>query len=285
MICPWCAETFDGAPDGALFGVVRCPRCGQGVTSPWPTDAQLDTAYAGFYRPDSGRFSGPGDRLLRRTRARLARRIDRLAPPGPVLDVGSGDGTLVTALRERGREARGLERGDPEPGELDGPYAAVVLWHSLEHLREPARTLRDATGLLAPRGVLAVAVPNYASLQARAFGERWFALDLPRHLVHLEARAIVARLRELGLTVRRVSHLRGGQVAFGWLHGLVGALAGGDLYDAIRRPEARSAALSAPRRATLIGAGALLAPAALVLAGAEVAARRGGTVYVEAVRG
>ena len=100
--------------------------------------------------------------------------------------------------------------------------------------------------MLAPGGVLVVAVPNAGSLQARLLGERWLALDLPRHLVHLPAEALLERLRSLGLTVERVSFWRGGQVVFGWLHGLVGALPGRpDLYDAIRRPEARSRPISA----------------------------------------
>ena len=39
-----------------------------------------------------------------------ARRIDKAAPPGRILDVGAGDGTLVAALRATGRDAIGLER-------------------------------------------------------------------------------------------------------------------------------------------------------------------------------
>lgn len=66
------------------------------------------------------------------------------------------------------------------------------------------------------------------------------ALDLPRHLVHLPSAALIDRLRSLGLAVERISYWRGGQVVFGWLHGLVGMLPGHpDLYDAIRRPEAQ----------------------------------------------
>ncbi len=130
------------------------------------------------------------------------------------------------------------------------------------------------------------AMPNAASLQARAFGDRWLALDLPRHLVHVPAGALVQRLRDLGLTVERVSHLRGGQVVFGWLHGLVGSLPGRpDLYDAIRRPAARRRPLSAGRRVALLAAATLLLPVAAVLGLAEAALRRGGSVYVEARRG
>ena len=109
----------------------------------------------------------------------------------------------------------------------------------------PGEALRRAADLLMPGGVLVVSLPNVESWQARAFGDRWFALDLPRHLVHVPAPALIARIESLGLRVQRTSHLRGGQVVFGWLHGLTGALPGHpDLYAAIRRPEARDRPLS-----------------------------------------
>jgi SAM-dependent methyltransferase len=210
-----------------------------------------------------------------------------------VLDVGAGDGTLLDALHARGREAIGLERDsrradvrEADVGEVEGDWAAIVFWHSLEHLPAPGDAIESAAQRLRPGGVLLVAVPNGASLQARAFGERWFHLDLPRHLVHLSAGALTGRLRSLGLNVTRVSHWRGGQLLFGWLHGLVGSLPGRpDLYDAIRRPAARSGPLSPGRRALALAAGVVLFPVAAVATVAEVALRRGGTVYVEARRG
>jgi hypothetical protein len=135
-------------------------------------------------------------------------------------------------------------------------------------------------------GVLVVAVPNADSLQARVFGDRRFGLDLPRHLVHVPAAALLSRIEQLGLRVDRVSHLRGGQVVFGWLHGLVGLLPGRpSLYDAIRRAEARSAPIGPARRAGAIAAAALLLPVAGLCALLEAILRRGGSVYVEAVRG
>jgi SAM-dependent methyltransferase len=288
--CAWC-----GAPirDGErLGGRVRCPSCGAATTDPWPSEAELNAAYAGSYRPESGRFSGLGDGILRRTRGRLSHRIDRIAPPGPVLDVGAGEGALLAALRARGRTAVGLERRadgakDVRQGDLTderkGEWAAIVLWHSLEHLPEPGLTIDAVALALRPHGVVIVAVPNSASLQARAFGSRWLALDLPRHLVHLGAGTLLDRLRADGLRVERVSYLRGGQVVFGWLHGIVGLLPGHpDLYDAIRRPEARSAPLSAPARWATLAAAAAALPLALLASAVEVASRRGGTVYVEA---
>jgi SAM-dependent methyltransferase len=287
--CVWCGRPFDaGAP--RLEGRRLCPHCGAATTDPWPDAAALERAYAGWYRPASGRFAGPGDRLLRRTRGQLAGRLARIAPPGTVLDVGAGDGVLLDALRARGRKAIGLERVSTRADvhaldleELDERFAAIVFWHSLEHLPAPSRALRRAAELLLPRGVIVIALPNAGSLQAKVFGDDWLALDLPRHLVHLPADALLARLSALVLQVERVSHLRGGQVVFGWLHGLVGMLPRvPDLYDALRRPAARQQAVDSRGRAVALAAAAVMLPAALALAGLEAALRRGGSIYVEA---
>jgi SAM-dependent methyltransferase len=287
--CAWCGVALDSAARKPA-GRICCPNCGVANTHPWPSDAELEAAYSTWYRPDTGRFSGVGDTLLRRTRGLLALRLDEIAPAGPILDVGAGDGALLDALSARGREALGLERratrSDVREGDLGtvtGPWSAIVFWHSLEHLRNPGEELERAAGQLAPGGVLVVAVPNAASLQARLFGDRWLALDLPRHLVHLPAPALVARLNELSLNVERVSSWRGGQVLFGWLHGLVALLPSHpDLYDAIRRPEARREQRAAWPRSRTLAAAALLSPLAVFGALFEVAVGRGGTVYIEA---
>jgi SAM-dependent methyltransferase len=289
--CAWCDHRFDGADDRRT-GRVWCARCGVATTSPWPSATQLNEAYGAWYRPATGRFAGLGDAVLHRTRASLANRLDRVLPPGPVLDVGAGDGTLVAAFIRRGREAVGLEPNASGPHlrnteieEMSGAWAAVIFWHSLEHLRRPARALSHAARLLVPGGLLVVAVPNAASLQARAFGDRWFALDLPRHLVHMSPTPLLSKIEDLGLRVERVSYLRGGQVVFGWVHGFVGQLPGQpDLYEVIRRGEARRSAQSAARRLYALAAAGVAVPLAFAATAAEVAARSGGTIYVQARR-
>ncbi len=210
-----------------------------------------------------------------------------------MLDVGAGDGTLVDALERRGRDALGLERDSRHPRvreaeitEVEGQWSAIVFWHSLEHLSTPGHDIDQAARQLAPGGILLVAVPNSDSLQALVFRDRWLHLDLPRHLVHLPAAALTHRLEFLGLELTRISHWRGGQVVFGWLQGLVGVLPGRpDLYDAIRRPEARSRPMPGPKRAIALGGAVLLFVPAVLASAVEVLAQRGGTVYVEARRG
>jgi SAM-dependent methyltransferase len=289
--CPWCRAGPD-RPTRRLTGRLLCQACGVAATDPWPDDASLEAAYGGAYRPSGGRFTGPGDAILAITRGTLARRLHRIAPPGPMLDVGAGSGGLVAALAGRGRQALGLEREahgdaivDATLAEMTGSWAAIVFWHSLEHLPEPRADLDRAIDLLAPGAVMTIAIPNAASLQARLFGDAWLALDLPRHLTHIPAGALVDRLRERGLDVERVSHWRGGQVLFGWLHGLVRLTPGRpSLYDALRRPAARFAAQDDRRRTMTLAAAVPLAPFAALAALLEIGLGRGGTVYVEARR-
>jgi SAM-dependent methyltransferase len=287
--CGWCGAAPGG--DAERRGRrIRCARCGAWTTEPAPREEELERAYGGWYRPASGRFGGPGDALLRRLRGRLARRLDRIAPPGRALDVGAGDGALLDSLRARGRDAVGIDRRASHPAvreseldEIEPGWAAIVFWHSLEHLPQAGAALDRAASILDPDGVLTIAMPNSSSLQAAVFGERWFAIDFPRHVVHVPSSTLLARLSQLGLAVERVSYLRGGQVVFGWLHGLVGSLPGHpDLYDAIRRRAARRRPLSGGGRLTTLLAAVALLPLAAACAAVEVALRRGGTVYVEA---
>ena len=205
--CIWCGAPLDERAEhrGRL---TFCPACGAGMTDPPPSPEELAAAYGDWYRPEGQRrFSFAGDAILGRTRGLLAARINAIAPEGPVLDVGAGDGTLVDALRAQGRDAVGLERNAARPDfrdeslpevEGEGEWAAIVLWHALEHLPEPGAAIDAAARLLKPGGVIAIAVPNNGSIQAEVFGLRWLHLDLPRHLGHFSQKSLTEGLERAG---------------------------------------------------------------------------------------
>lgn len=290
VACRWCgAELKPRQIPADMYVVHHCANCGVGLTMPYPDAAQLRHAYGTWYRPQSGRFVGAGDWLLAALRGRTARWVHHISPEGPILDVGAGSGAMLDAFRRAGRTALGLERQSTRPDVREGTiaesgddWAAIVMWHSLEHLPNPRASLKDAALRLRHGGLLAVAIPNFASMQCRVFGPRWLHLDLPRHLTHLSQEQLVTALQEEGLIVLKVSHVRGGQVVFGWLHGFVGWFPGHpDLYQALRRGPAREA--NTPLLPT-VAAAALVAPLALLFAGVEVFLRRGGTICVVARR-
>jgi hypothetical protein len=216
--CAWCEQPLGRGPLRA-FGQLRCDHCGATTTLDWPADRELVRApmLPAVQVRGSHRICTLGEAARRRARRRLAARIARVAPPGPVLDVSSGDRLLLDALRATGRLTTGIvsgRGGDARTGiqqaeitELGGRYAAIVFWQSLGRLRAPGVALEHAAALLKPGGLLAIAQPSTTRLQARALGERLLAPGVPRHRVLIPPQTLMERLHALGLQVDRIDHL------------------------------------------------------------------------------
>ena len=248
--------------NAARFGVVTCRGCGLGETRPSPPPDELRSLYVGDYAAEHARKFGPFIEGGRRAFVRaLAKRIARRAGPGGrVLDVGCGDGKLLRALATLGYECSGTEvnprvreglpadievhvaaSGLAEAGFAERSFRIVILRHVLEHVAEPIETLREVRRIIAPDGMLIIAVPNLASWQARLTREHWFHLDLPRHLFHFDPTTLERALVKTGFRMDRLSHFSLEQNPYGWLQS--GLTAGGGrwktLYDQLRSAQAR----------------------------------------------
>jgi SAM-dependent methyltransferase len=211
------------------FDVLECPSCDLGITQARLTDEQLEHYYSSaYYDAFCGWVAGRGRSPLRLARDKwrewsLRRRAARKpfwplpVTPGRVLDVGCGDGSLLQHFADQGWTAIGVDpastavaavrhrRLEAHQGTLDdhpwehGSFQAILFQHSLEHIPDPMGSLSEAAKLLAPGGVLVVAVPNWASWQKRLFRSRWFHLDLPRHQQHFSPTALERAARQVGL--------------------------------------------------------------------------------------
>lgn len=246
----------------------------------------------GAARPGLDRALEPLRSLVERDKLRFLR---GLAPGSRVLELGAGDGRFVSRLTGAGLQASGIEPSDGavaaarargarveratvedlelEPASLD----AVVIWHVLEHVRDPAGTVARAARWLRPGGRVVVACPNLASLQARIGGDRWFHQDVPRHLTHFTATGLLLLLERSGLQLERVSHLVVEQNPLGMWQTLLNRVTGHPnvAFRALKRDLGpglgRDLALTA-------FAGPLLAPVAVVLELIAGLAGRGGSV-------
>ena len=221
----------------------------------------------------------------------MARWLARRRPQrGRLLDVGCGSGDLLIALRAdhwraqgvepqpqgaaRARDAHGLDvlTGRFEDVELPASaFDAVVFSGVLEHLYDPVAALRRARRLLAPGGLVAVLfLPMLGSPEARLLGQRWMALDLPRHVTHFEDTTFTVLAAKAGLGVA-------GRETYSRRHNpaqLVGSVAPGlqkhRFYAAetavAPTPSRRVAAVT--RRAAFLAALAAAAPATRLAAAA-----------------
>lgn len=230
--CAWCEQPL-ASPLLRPLGHLRCERCGATTALAWPLAEDVGPPLVAAHEQHGPhRLCTIGEAARRRARRRLASRIARVAPPGPVLDVGSGDGMLLDALRATGRLATGIARPAPRAGirdaeitELGGRYAAIVFWQSLGRLRTPGIALDHAAALLKPGGLLAIAQPTPARVQARALGERLLTREAPRLGVQIPPQTLIERLRGLGLQVDdHADHLLDRHTASGWMQSLLGGV-------------------------------------------------------------
>jgi SAM-dependent methyltransferase len=267
------------------FAIARCGACGLGHTRPAPPD--LERYYGSAY------YGGRHGFTARFRAARRARILERVgAEPGTLLDIGCGEGDFLLATRERGWFGVGIEVGPAARAaraagldvreSLDGasalaPFAAVTLWHSLEHLPDPLGTLAAARGLLSPGGRLVVAVPDNGGWQARLYGRRWFHLDVPRHLYHFDARSLAGLLGRAGFVPLRRFHMEVEYDVFGWLQSLLNAaLPEASAFAA--RPWSRASSSPLPSRPSLSRSPCSRPPAA---AGVRSSSRRGRVLDLE----
>jgi SAM-dependent methyltransferase len=309
--CPACGGELRAwrqatASDPQLAGrreypLTRCVACGSARTGLAAGATTPDSLYeAGTYAPARPAL----DRLVEPLRAVVERdklRFVRGLPLGSrVLEVGAGDGRFTSRMAAAGFDASGIEpseggvrmasaRGAPvqratveelelEPSSLD----AAVVWHVLEHLGDPARSLRRIAVWLRPGGRVVVACPNLASLQARIGGDRWFHQDVPRHLTHFTAAGLTMMLERSGFRIERVSQLLVEQNPLGMWQTLLNRLTGGRdvAFRALKRDLERGPGTRRDLALTAI-AGPLLAPLAVMLElGAGLAGRGGSVVAI-----
>ncbi len=222
VTCPLCgssgAKEVTERWDGGFF--CRCGVCGGEFT---PVRAGKAEYYEESYGAAAAEYSD--DKWeFRQFFADAA----ALGFPKTVLDVGCGSGFFLRAAASRGFSVWGIDFNEPAVSHakslgfgdrvavvpVDGvarvfpgiEFGATILFHVLEHLDDPAGTLRLIRERLGPGGILVVAVPNArrAAIRAR-FGRRREGWDYPpHHLTRWNAESLVRFLRAEGLEIVNV---------------------------------------------------------------------------------
>lgn len=195
--------------------LVRCRRCGLVYVDP---QRQFGAGLATYPATEEAAYFAQTRAARLMGAEQLLRRVEALLPArGRLLDIGCGDGALLTVAQRRGWDVAGLEPSarlveQLATGELAGRVVqgraeelrpaysqvdVIVLLNVLEHLSAPREALLRISGLLNPGGLLAVHVPNWA--WGRWFGRRWVQFEPLDHLYYFDPRTLRAMLLSVGL--------------------------------------------------------------------------------------
>lgn len=127
-----------------------------------------------------------------------------------VLDVGCGNGLLITKIHAVGIVTHGVdpfiekEIGSREEGfwirkaflsDIEEKYDVVMLHHSLEHMPDQNDTFHHIRRILNPGGRVMIRIPTISCEAWDRYREYWYELDAPRHLF-LHSRKSIQALAE-----------------------------------------------------------------------------------------
>jgi len=243
--CPVC-DAIDSEPHASGFDYemltcrnewrfVRCALCGHVWLNPRPALSTLPVIYPGdYYAYNYEQISAVALRAKALLDERKMRWILKhgAATTGAYLDIGCGDGRYLRVI-ERGGVPRdrlfGLELDEHSVAALAAQgyrtmcarvedcdelpadtMDLVTMFHVIEHVDDPKRTVQRIVGWLAPGGLLAIETPNVDSLDGRLFGRGlWGGYHIPRHWSLFTTETLTRLLRECGLEIAAVRYQTG----------------------------------------------------------------------------
>jgi len=224
VVCNLCGrDDYQVLEQDGEFRVGRCKGCGLIYVDPQPGLETLSGHYdEDYYAPWLKEQMRPRKAMWKR---RL-KKLEKIARPAKLLDVGCGCGLFLDEAQKGGWDVSGVEISgygagyakkafgiDVFNGQMleahlpDAYFDVVTFWHSLEHTANPLAHLREAARVLKPGGMIVVAVPNTQHYIAKAAYRvikgrpmlYFHCDDREIHIYHFSMRTMGLMLQKAGL--------------------------------------------------------------------------------------
>ena len=207
------------------FNIVECTNCGLRYVYPQPTEQFFKNYYTekyyngsyedGYknYLGDEAEFSDEWNNRI--DELEKLRKTNNLGMK--VLEIGCGPGLFLKQLATNGWECTGVEYSDwasnyakndlgldVVSGNIfdlnaeSNTFDFVVMWDTIEHLRNPRNTLLEINRILKPKGIMQLTTGQVADLRETlsAGYSMWYVP--PAHLFFYSRRSMIYLLESIG---------------------------------------------------------------------------------------
>jgi 2-polyprenyl-3-methyl-5-hydroxy-6-metoxy-1,4-benzoquinol methylase len=208
-----------------VFELVRCEHCNHIFTSNTSNSIELyETGNYDIKEKAWHQLLRPLLNLLERNKLRYL--SSNLEKGASIFEIGTGKGYFLRIAKKNGFRIGGIEPskrsfeiarrslGDDVANCLideikisakaKDSHDSIVLWHVLEHLPEPVKSILEIKSLLSPKGILMIAVPNFDSYQSTFGKDKWYHLDPSRHISHFTPTRLSGLLTSCGFKIKEI---------------------------------------------------------------------------------
>lgn len=223
------------------YTYVQCAECGLVYMNPQVVPEDIKKLYPADYTPHSAIEKKPDSKigvkkrflktplttylLKKLTNVKIIDSIYAvLNEKTRILDVGCGTGAFLNSVKaDKGCQVHGVDisetavtqakssfgldifKGDITELPLPDAYFDIITaWWYLEHIYNPNTTIEKISSLLKTDGYCIIGIPNFKSVNAKAFKGRWYHLDCPRHLCIWTPETITRLLEKHGLVTTKI---------------------------------------------------------------------------------
>ncbi|ROL60790.1 class I SAM-dependent methyltransferase [Bacteroidetes/Chlorobi group bacterium MS-B_bin-24] len=184
-----------------------CPKCQIFFNREFPSIEIINNYYTSEFSPTADDLQMIEHRrfLLHPEQLWLLKLIKTYKPPpAKLLDFGCDRGYFIDEARRFGYDVTGVELSEKARSycskidlknyktinEIDETFDIVTMWHTLEHLPEPLRFLKDLQKRLNNEGFLFIRVPNFGSFWRRLLKSKWIWFQPENHLFHFTKKSL-----------------------------------------------------------------------------------------------
>ncbi len=189
------------------YKLVKCRNCGLIYLNPRPGQEEISKQYSAKYH--IGKLLGQEPKTefeieeeINKNAGRTDEIVRQFGTRGKLLDIGCSAGFFIASLKRRGWDVTGIDisewagkfareklglnvlTGSVEEIRINKQFEVVTMYHIIEHLPNPLKTLKRVQELIADKGVLVIKGPNLGSFDRMWHGKKWRGYDLPFHLYH-----------------------------------------------------------------------------------------------------
>jgi 2-polyprenyl-3-methyl-5-hydroxy-6-metoxy-1,4-benzoquinol methylase len=207
--------------------LVKCKQCGLVYLNPRPTQQEINEEYSAEYHIERLLGQEPKtekeiEQEINKNIGRAEEIVKRFGNKGKLLDIGCGAAFFIACLKRYGWDVTGIDisewaskfageklglnifTGSVGEIQLKERFDVITMYHNLEHLPDPLKTLKRVSELLSDDGMLVVKGPNLASFDRIWHGNNWRGYSDKSHLYYFIPKTYQMMLEKAGFFVQKI---------------------------------------------------------------------------------